>query len=129
MVDLDADRRADRQQDAGHLELAEIGLVAEDVPAMVRFYDDFFGAGLRPAPLGGATLYRGRLHGVAFYLCPNEIAGVEARQNRHQFSYASTDLEAAVAHAERAGGTLKERGDGVATVLDPDGNNIVLTQR
>lgn len=73
MVDLDADRRADRRadrkQDAGHLELAEIGLVAEDVPAMVRFYDDFFGAGLRPAPLGGAT------------------------------------------------------------VLDPDGNNIVLTQR
>lgn len=110
-------------------ELTEIGLVAEDVAAMVRFYDEFFGTQLKPSPLADTTLYRGKLHGTSFYLCPNTLAGVEAQQNRHQFSYSTADLPASLDRAERAGGTVRDHSETVATVLDPDGNHIVLTQR
>lgn len=114
---------------ANDFEITEIGLVAEDVAAMVRFYDDLFGAGLEPFPMGGTNLYRGRLHGTSFYLCPNELAGVDAQQNRHQFTYSTTDLAATLELAVRAGGTVRDRTASNATVVDPDGNNIVFAQR
>lgn len=110
------------------LSLNQITLAAEDVPTMVRFYDAFFGAALEPFDAYGATLYRGTLHGVRLLICPNTIAEVEAKQNRHQFSYRTPDLAAAVQAAEKAGGQLKEQGDTFATILDPDGNTIVLEQ-
>ena len=68
-----------------------------------------------------------------FLLCPNSLAGVEAAQNRHQFSYAVTDLDAVLARATGAGGSLsgapqQQAGQRSATVIDPDGNTIVFSQ-
>lgn len=110
------------------LTLTEIALVAHDVPAMVRFYDAFFGAELRPVAAYGTTLYHGSLHGALLILCPNAIAGVQAEQSRHQFSYQTPDLAAAVEAALQAGGTVRDREAATATVVDPDGNTIVLRQ-
>lgn len=108
------------------VELVELSLAATDVPAMVRFYDTLFDAGLQPYQASGATFHRGELHGVRFVLAPNDLAGVDARQNRHQFVYAVTDLNAFLARVTEAGGTVRDSTGTVATVLDPDGNTLVV---
>ncbi len=110
------------------LTLSEIALVAHDIPAMVCFYDAFFGADLRPVAAFGTTLYHGSLHGALLIICPNAIAGVDAKQSRHQFSYQTPDLAAALEAARQAGGTVRDEEGATATVVDPDGNTIVLRQ-
>lgn len=108
------------------LRLAELSLAANDVPAMVRFYDAVLGTALEPYAAYGTTFYRGSLHGTRFVIAPNELAGVDAAQNRHQFVYVAEDLESLLARALAAGGTVRDSTDGVATVLDPDGNTLVF---
>lgn len=114
---------------APKLDLVQLDLSSEDVPAMVRFYDEFFGANLKPFDGAGATFFRGELHALRLLICPNEIAGVEASHNRHQFNYTTNDLDGAIAAAEAAGGSIRERAADSATILDPDGNSIVITDR
>jgi predicted enzyme related to lactoylglutathione lyase len=113
--------------------VAQITLAAIDIPAMVQFYNATFGADLQPVPAFDTTLYRGSLHNVTFVICPNELAGVQAQQSRHQFSYAVLDLMATVERAVGAGGVVFEEdqaGDSPAsvTILDPDGNSMVFVQ-
>lgn len=117
---------ADGQQGGASVRLVEVGLTANDVPAMIRFYDELFGARLEALPAYGTTFYRGTLHGVRFVIAPNDLAGVEADQNRHQFVYETSDLRAVLEAAMRAGGVVRDEADGAATVLDPDGNTIVF---
>jgi predicted enzyme related to lactoylglutathione lyase len=108
------------------LMLAQITLAAENVAAMVAFYDALFGAELQPAAAFGTTVYRGRLHGVPFLICPNAVAGVEATQSRHQHTYQAQDLARVVELALRAGGQVVQHDAAGATVLDPDGNTLVF---
>lgn len=106
----------------------QLDISAENALAMVRFYNDFFAAELAPFEAHGTTLYRGKLHGIDLLICPNELAGVEAARNRHQFNYATPDLAAALTAAKRAGGQVRDETPTSATVLDPDGNTIVILQ-
>ncbi|HYN87473.1 MAG TPA: hypothetical protein VER55_03025, partial [Ardenticatenaceae bacterium] len=96
---------------------------------MVSFYNALFAADLQPMAAFGTTLYRGTLHGVPFLICPNTIAGVTALQNRHQFTYDVADVRAIVERARQGGGELMQQDEGVATILDPDGNTMVFQQR
>ena len=77
----------------------------------------------------GTTLYRGELHGVRFVIAPNDLAGVDASQNRHQFVYATSDLEPLLARVVEAGGAVRDATSDAATVLDPDGNTLVFLSR
>jgi predicted enzyme related to lactoylglutathione lyase len=110
------------------LNLRELTLTAVDTPAMVRFYDTLFGSALQPVAAFGTTLYRGQLHGLPLLICPNDIAGVDAAQNRHQFTYETPDLAKVIETVLAAGGVVREQADATATVLDPDGNTIVFTE-
>lgn len=110
------------------LTLTQIDLSAEDVPAMVAFYNGFLGADLRPFEAFGTELWRGSLGGIPLLLCPNTLAGVDAARNRHQFNYRTPDLATAIEAARLAGGQVRDETDTSATVLDPDGNTIVVIQ-
>ncbi len=90
----------------------QITLAATNIDAMVRFYAAVFGIELRPVDAYGTTLYRGALDGVSFVLCPNSLAGVQAENSRHQFTYAVADLAAIVARAVAAGGVVDDGGAG-----------------
>lgn len=112
---------------------AQITLAADNLPAMVQFYRTLFALDLQPVAAYGTTLYRGNLDNVTFVLCPNSLAGVEANQSRHQFSYSVSDLAAITERAIAAGGTVQEQtaaSDRPATsiIRDPDGNSIVFLQ-
>lgn len=113
--------------------LTDMTLVATDVPAMVAFYNAVFEAGLTPRAAFGATLYRGTLGGVGLQLCPNEVAGVVAEQNRHQLRFRVRNLDTMLARVRAAGGVLRgeisqEAGQRLAAVVDPDGNTLELIE-
>lgn len=111
----------------------QITLAAIRIPEMVHFYTTAFALNLEPTAAYGTTLYRGTLGNTAFVLCPNALAGVEADQSRHQFTYTVSDLRAIGERAIAAGGTVQEEipaCDRPATMIirDPDGNSIVFIQ-
>jgi len=113
--------------------LTDMTLVATDVPAMVAFYNSVFESDLKPWSAFGATLYRGTLGGVGLQLCPNEVAGVVAEQNRHQLRFQVPNLDAMLARVQAAGGALhgdltQEGNKRLAAVEDPDGNTLELIE-
>ena len=113
--------------------LSQITLAATNTLAMVDFYRDVFESDLHPIAAYGTTLYRGTLAGVTLLLCPNEIAGVQADQNRHQLTIAVPDLRATLQRVRESGGTLdaaaaEETSNTAASIRDPDGNTIELIQ-
>ncbi|HET8984981.1 MAG TPA: hypothetical protein VFN03_04395, partial [Trueperaceae bacterium] len=88
--------------------------------------DAVFEAGLEPFAAYGTTFYRGSLHGARFIIAPNDLAGVVANQNRHQFVYLTSDLAALLTRVVDAGGTVRDSTGTATTVLDPDGNTLVF---
>ena len=65
---------------------------------MVRFYDTRFGTQLKAREASGTTLYNGSLAGILLVICPNETAGVEAEQSRHQLAFRVVDLAFLLTH-------------------------------
>jgi predicted enzyme related to lactoylglutathione lyase len=115
------------------IRLAAMTLAATDVAGMVAFYNAVFGCELVAKPAFGTTLYEGQLAGIKLVVCPNEVAGVNAEQNRHQLRFEVAGLAGMVARVLAAGGALKgEAGETAdqrwAAVVDPDGNTIELVE-
>lgn len=106
------------------MKLTRITIAVTDMPAMVRFYDALFDVGFAPVTAYGTTLYRGTLAGVDVLLCPNDVARVDARQNRKQLTFTVDDLDALAVRAERAGGSIVNRSAEALGVSDPDGNTL-----
>jgi predicted enzyme related to lactoylglutathione lyase len=117
-----------------NMTLTQITLAANDVPAMVLFYNEVFGADLRAVAAYGTTLFEGFLAGTPLLLCPNALAGVVAEQNRHQLHFTVTDVEAIMSRTAVSGGAVEENsteegGARSIIVRDPDGNTMVVTQQ
>ena len=113
--------------------LRGITIAAENVGAMVQFYNRLFDANLEPFEGFGTILYGGQLAGLAFLLCPNEILGIQADKNRVQLSFMVSDLAAAIAMAEANGGARiqpisEQPGRRLCGIVDPDGNTIELEE-
>ena len=126
--------RASVSTQPGAMTISRVTLAATDLPAMTRFYNDVFQAGLQPAVVGGVTMQLGTLAGFELLLCPNNVAKVDAALNRHMFRIVVDDVAGALERVRRSGGTV----DGPATVVesrqlaavrDPDGNTIELVER
>jgi predicted enzyme related to lactoylglutathione lyase len=113
------------------LQLTQMTLATIRTPEMVKFYDALFGTQLQASEVYGTTLYRGILAGIPLLLCPNEIAGVEAEQSRHQLALRVADLSNLLQQVETAGGVIDSpAADSLtrAVLRDPDGNTIELIQ-
>lgn len=113
------------------VQLTQMTLATTHMPEMVRFYDTLFDTELQATEAYGTTLYRGALAGIPLVFCPNEIAGVEAEQSRHQLAIRVPDLSVLLQLVETAGGTLETPlTDSMshAIVRDPDGNTVEITQ-
>jgi predicted enzyme related to lactoylglutathione lyase len=113
------------------VQLTQMTLATARTPEMVRFYDTLFGTALQAEQVYGTTLYRGSLAGIPLIICPNEIAGVEAEQSRHQLTLRVADLSSLLQMVEAAGGIIESSATDSLTraiLRDPDGNTIELTQ-
>lgn len=112
---------------------AQITLATTNTPAMIQFYTTLFALDLQPVSAYGTTLYRGSLHNTEFVLCPNTLAGVNADQSRHQFTYIASDLGEIIKRAITTGGAIQEETPTTdrpasAIIRDPDGNSLVFLQ-
>ena len=110
------------------MRLDRIVLAANDMDAMVDFYNTVFDSKLRSTD--GSPLVLGVLAGTDLVLCPNTIAGVVAEQNRHQLRFTSEDPESTANRVLAAGGSIVNRGHDndrlVIGIADPDGNTYEL---
>jgi predicted enzyme related to lactoylglutathione lyase len=118
------------------ISLNRVTLATTNMGEMVRFYNEVFGAELKPAPQYGSTtpaFHQGTLAGINLLLCPNQIARIKAIENRHQLRFAVIDIEAAIQFVQAAGGKVdgkvtEQQGEKMIAVRDPDGNTIELIQ-
>jgi predicted enzyme related to lactoylglutathione lyase len=111
--------------------IQHITLAVTHLPQMLAFYDTVFHANLKP--LGDGPLYKGSFAGQTLLFCPNEIAGVDARQNRHQFRIAVPNLPAVRETILNSGGAIinedsDSHGKRLIGVRDPDGNTYEFIQ-
>lgn len=112
--------------------LSQVDMAAVKIDAVVKFYESVFGAKFTVIDAGSFKMYTGELFGIRTVIAPNSIAGVNAEQSRHQFELVTNDMDGAMARAKAAGGTIRDEspGDGkgprTVTLVDPDGNTIVL---
>ncbi len=113
------------------MDIRRIVLAVDDVPAMVAFYDAVFECEL-DAIDGPDGFHRGTFCGTELLICPNSIAGVDARQNRHQFRIAVSDLVETLAAVDAHGGRRLGETDpitvDVIAFADPEGNTYELVR-
>lgn len=113
------------------VQLSNITLATTHTTEMVKFYNTLFSAELCPTDAYGTTLYNGALAGIPLVICPNEIAGVNAEQSRHQLTLRVDDLSALLSQVEPVGGTIETSALYTLTnviLRDPDGNTIEVVQ-
>jgi hypothetical protein len=71
------------------------------------------------------------LAGIPFIICPNEVAGVQAEQSRHQLAFRVVDLSDLLQNVKSAGGIIETQATDFLTraiLRDPDGNTIEVIQ-
>lgn len=114
------------------MQLTQMTLATTRTVEMVKFYDTLFSTGLQPTEVYGTRLYNGSLAGIHLTICPNEIAGVQAEQSRHQLAFRVADLMAILSRVEAAGGSIEppltDDPPTQAILRDPDGNTIQVIQ-
>lgn len=114
--------------------IEQITLATTNTGKMVEFYNSVLETTLNPfEPFPGATFYSGTLASIPLTVCPNTVAGVEAKQNRQQFRFRVDNVHDTFIAALNNHGTelsaIEEQGDMlIGSVYDPDGNSIVFTQ-
>jgi predicted enzyme related to lactoylglutathione lyase len=113
----------------GTMKVTGVTIAVTDMPLMVAFYDAVFEAKLQPLDAYSMTLYQGKLADLDLLLCPNEIASVEAKQNRQQLRVAVASLAEVEARVKDAGGHIINQQDMAFGVRDPDGNTLEFVQQ
>lgn len=113
--------------------IAKLAMAITNVDAMVTFYRTVFDIDFRAVDIGnGIKLYTGKFAGMDILFAPNTIANVKAEQSRTQFDIIVPDIKAAKEKAQAGGGSVREEkeeaGRIMATLVDPDGNTIVVIQ-
>ena len=113
--------------------IVKVTIAITKVNEMVKFYKNVFNINFKESPVYGTTLYSGKFGDLNILLCPNEIAGVKAEQNRQQFDIVVPDIEKIIQAAKNAGGSIKGKinvteKQKTVTIVDPDGNTIVFIQ-
>lgn len=116
------------------IQLGSLTLVAENMTAMLRFYNTVFDAQFQPSDiLGGHQTYLGTVAGIRVVLCPNALVQIEAKRNRHQLHFVVSDIHAVMAEAIANGGSILDEikdvhGKLMGAVYDPDQNSMVFVQ-
>ncbi len=104
-----------------------------NMEAMLAFYSGLFNIEFELREMYGSKLYAGKWGAFDLLFCPATLAGITARQNRHQFDIVIPDIEQLIDQATTLGGkamgpiTEDENALNVG-IYDPDGNSILFKQ-
>ena len=116
------------------MKLTGLTIAAIHIEKMAQFYNAVFDAGLKATVhIGDEQFYGGTICGLELTLCPNTIAGVTAEQNRQQFRFQVSEIEALIErglanHGSEINPVDEYKGAKVASLADPDGNTIEFVE-
>lgn len=115
------------------MKLINITLAVQRMEPMRQFYAHLLGITFQERKMYGATLYAGNWGDMEWLLCPAEIAGNTAVQNRHQLEFSVPDIRKSVETAlqnegEKMGDITENERAWSIGLKDPDKNTLVLTQ-
>jgi predicted enzyme related to lactoylglutathione lyase len=111
-----------------------VTVATTNMDQMVNFYSQVFGVEFKERQMLETKLYSGKWANIDLLLCPAEIAKNTAKQNRHQFEIAVSDLNTFIEKVTEHGGELigdiTTSSDGSLSVgiYDPDKNSILVKQ-
>ena len=115
-------------------EITAITISTFNIEKMVHFYKSVFNVKFEDDNIiNGLTIYKSVFGGITLYFCPNEIAKVKAKQNRHQLKFKVNDLRKTLKDVDKMdceiiNGMIKTHNTLIAAIADPDGNSIELVQ-
>ncbi len=109
-------------------------IAVTNMEQMVNFYAKVFKIGISEKQVYGNTLYSGEWGGLKLQLCPAQLAGIEATQNRHQLDVVVDDLDKTLVLVTVHGGSIMQDIQETETsrtvgIYDPDQNSIVLIEK
>lgn len=104
-----------------------------DMENMLKFYSNVFNIQFSAKEMFGSKLHFGKWDNLNLLLCPAEVAGNTAKQNRHQFDIVVTDIKKLVDLATENGGTImgeivEDENSLSVGIYDPDRNSITFKE-
>lgn len=107
--------------------LDRVVIATTKTDAMAAFCRTVLGAELTAVQAAGHTMYDGTCGPFAWLLCPVALAGVDAKDTRHQLRLIVDDTAAIAARARHAGAPVETESTlddmrSYVIVRDPDGN-------
>lgn len=112
----------------------QITIAVSNMDEMIQFYSHVFHCEFLKKDIFGLTLHSTTIGGISFQFCPNDIAQVDAQQNRQQFHFSVDNLESLMQDIISSHGKIKdeiletEAGKSLSAI-DPDGNTIVFIEK
>lgn len=115
------------------MKLTEIVIACFKLEEMLDFYKSVFSIPFNEVTIPQGKIYEANDDDLKITLCPADIAGITAKDNRHQLTFVVPDINSCIRKTERFGGTLmnelEETNDCLQiAVRDVDNNSIVLKE-
>ena len=108
--------------------LRSIAVRAHNIDAMRAFYAAAFGFRFAPMEIGPLQCWFGEADGLTLKLVPMRDAADFESYPLHQLGFTVADIAAVMEYARVHGGAIESADGARASVRDPDGNTIELSQ-
>lgn len=115
------------------MKLSEIVIACFNLEGMLAFYKDVFNLSFKTIEIPQGNVYEGHIEGVKITFCSASIAGITAKDNRHQLTFLTTDISSCMEKVERLGGSLMSELEETSDckqipIRDVDGNSMLLRE-
>jgi predicted enzyme related to lactoylglutathione lyase len=115
------------------MKVIEIVIACFNLEETKAFYRNVFDIHFQEIKIPPGNIYEGPVDGIKITLCPASIAGIKAKENRHQLTFQIDDVKSSIEKVEQFGGGLlgkvQKANDSLQVAIkDVDGNSIILKQ-
>ncbi|WAC02756.1 hypothetical protein N7U66_03535 [Lacinutrix neustonica] len=115
------------------MKITELVIGCFNMDAMLAFYENVFDINFKNIEIKQMKIHESYIDAIKITLCPASMAGITARDNRHQLTFAVDDIRSCIKKVEAFGGIFmnltEETNKSIEIAIrDVDGNSIVLKQ-
>lgn len=115
------------------MKISELVIACFNLEGMLTFYKNVFSILFEEIKIPQGTIYNGFIDEIQITLCPADMAGIEAKDNRHQLTILVDDIKKTLDSTISYNGSVMQELVGSkdflrATIRDIDGNSIILKQ-
>lgn len=116
------------------MKLTEIIIACFNLEDMVLFYHNVFDIYVKEVQIPKGKIYEGQIDDLKIIFCAASIAGITAKDNRHQLTFQIDDVKSSIEKIKQFGGSLMnelQKADNCLQIAirDVDGNSIILMER